>query len=723
MKLSLLPIRKLARLLWILAVTTTAGLAQGTGAIRGAVTTAAPDGVSVYLPNMQISLRCERIPANARDSVTDETGRFSLLGLAPDQCSVTASGEGFRPETMSAEIKENASLELSFQLGLMTVEEKVTVSGDAPSVETTDTSPKEEIKSSTLEQAPLATERVTDALPLLPGVVRGPDGLLNIKGARASQSGLLVNSANVTDPVTGEFGFNLPVDVVQSVQVLANPYDAGYGKFTGAVTTVQTRSGGDKLKFTFQNFLPRPRNRAGDIVGIEGFTPRLTVGGPIKKGKAYFLQSFEYRFIRTRVPGLRHLDRELRSDTNLESFDSHSQLDVDLNSSNHLSVGFSLFPQKLGFVNLNTFNPQEAVPNFRQRGFLLGINERRILANQSLLESYFSIKDFDADVLPSNPAPVMILAPEQNGGSFFNRQGRQSRRYEWQEVYRFRPVVHFGQHLVSTGLTISHSNVHGVNTSHPIEVLRSDSTLAQLIEFDGAPGFRRESTEEAFFVQDKWNPLQRITFDLGLRYDRDTLAEDSNIAPRVGVAIALTGDNRTVLRGGAGLFYDKVPLNVAAFTQFQTRRVTRFGADGTTELGPPLNFSNMLLNNNVKNPRSVAWNAELDREIARSLLIRLGYQQRQSRHDFVLDPVESPSPVLLLSSTGRSLYREFEVTTKYQVNEHSHVVASYVRSRSTGDLNDFNSFFGNFENPIIRPNERSLLAFDAPDRFLTWAEL
>ena len=55
--------------------------------------------------------------------------------------------------------------------------------------------------------------------PLLyvPGVVRGPDGLLNVKGARASQSGFLVNSASVTDPVTGESAINLPLEAVQSV--------------------------------------------------------------------------------------------------------------------------------------------------------------------------------------------------------------------------------------------------------------------------------------------------------------------------------------------------------------------------------------------------------------------------------------------------------------------------------------------------------------------------
>ncbi len=63
-------------------------------------------------------------------------------------------------------------------------------------------------------------ERFESSLPLIPGVVRGPDGHVNLKGTRNTQSGALVNSANVTDPVTGSPAINLPIDVVASVQVI-----------------------------------------------------------------------------------------------------------------------------------------------------------------------------------------------------------------------------------------------------------------------------------------------------------------------------------------------------------------------------------------------------------------------------------------------------------------------------------------------------------------------
>src|SRR5262249_4206468 len=137
--------------------------------------------------------------------------------------------------------------------------------------------------------------------------------------------------------------------------------------------------------------------RDGRFAGIEAFTPRLSFSGPLKQDKLWFMQSFEYRYVRTPVESLPPLER----DTSLESFDSVTQLDWQMNGQNHLTTTFSLFPQKLRYVNLNTFNPQPVTPDFKQRGFFWAVNERRTFSGKSLLESFFSVKQFDADVFPS----------------------------------------------------------------------------------------------------------------------------------------------------------------------------------------------------------------------------------------------------------------------------------------------------------------------------------
>lgn len=98
--------------------------ADGRSTIRGAVTTLGPDGVPVFLPGVQILLRCENAASKVETSVTDESGRFSFPGLAPDKCSVTASAQGFRSETKIVAATENSAVELSFQLKLQRVTER-----------------------------------------------------------------------------------------------------------------------------------------------------------------------------------------------------------------------------------------------------------------------------------------------------------------------------------------------------------------------------------------------------------------------------------------------------------------------------------------------------------------------------------------------------------------------------------------------------------------------
>jgi hypothetical protein len=198
-------------------------------------------------------------------------------------------------------------------------------------------------------------------LPLVPGVVRGPDGHVNLKGTRNTQSGALVNSANVTDPVTGSPAMNLPVDVVASVKVISNPFDPEYGKFTGAVSSVETKTSDyAKFHFSFQNFIPRLRDRDGTIRGIGSATPRLTFTGPLVKDKIAITQSFEYRLVQTPVNSLPALQR----DTKLESFDSYAQFDYTVSPKQTASVSLAFYPQKLDYLGLNTFTTQVSTPDF-----------------------------------------------------------------------------------------------------------------------------------------------------------------------------------------------------------------------------------------------------------------------------------------------------------------------------------------------------------------------
>jgi hypothetical protein len=172
-----------------------------------------------------------------------------------------------------------------------------------------------------------------------------------------------------------------------------------------------------------------------------------------------------------------------------------------------------------------------------------------------------------------------------------------------------------------------------------------------------------------------------------------------------------------LLKGGVGLFYDRVPLMVPVFPDLPDRTVTVLGQVDSSV------FYQNTIHGDLEDPRSTSWNLEFDRQLLAGLSLRLAYEQRNTSRDFIVSPASSGTTgVLDLSSTGSDSYREFQVAARYRVARHM-LNASYVRSRSLGDLNDFNQFFGNLAQPVIQPNARGRLSFDAPNRFLFWGTL
>jgi hypothetical protein len=216
----------------------------------------------------------------------------------------------------------------------------------------------------------------------------------------------------------------------------------------------------------------------------------------------------------------------------------------------------------------------------------------------------------------------------------------------------------------------------------------------------------------------------RLSVQFGARYDYDSFTSDVNVAPRASFTATVSEDGRTVIRGGGGVFYDPIPLNVASFTQMQERAITLFQADGVTAVGPATVMSNVVASA-IHTPRSINWNIELDREWFRNLFVRVGYQRRDQRFEPVLNPVTAVAGAseLLLATDGRSRYREGQITARYQFHGADQIVASYTRSSATGNLNDFNSYFGNIENPVIRPDAQGPLPWDAPNRYLFWSNV
>ena len=681
------------------------------GEVRGTVFVVSQGGDRSVVPGAKVSLDG---PQFSQQTVSDDSGLYIFRAVPPGTYQLDVMAPGLRGSSVVQPAGDNV-LDVPLELKAEALKESVTVTSSAGPADLTEPASQSGLDRATILYAPNKQEHIDALLPLVPGVVRGPDGLVNMKGARSSQAGYLVNSAGATDPVTGNAALNLPIDVVESVKVIANPYDAEYGRLTGAVASVETVTGNfDAFHIKVQNILPRPRKRDGDFVGIESSTPRITLTGPLVKNKVAFTQSIEYRFVRTPVESLPALQRDMK----FESVNSFSQVDVNLTPRQTMTASFDLYPQKINYLGLNTFVPQPSTPDLHQRGYMASIQHRYTLGADSILVSQFSYKRFDADVTANGNDPYQLLV-ETTAGGFFDRQHRQTYRTEWQETYQFGARGFLGSHQFKAGADFAHSDYDGQIQLLPVSIIGTSNLPLESITFGPASRFDIHQNEIAWFLVDKWTPFQRLTLDLGLRFDRDSVTDSTNVAPRAGFALALTGDGKTLLKGGMGQFYDRVPLGTASFPLLPDRTVVSLDPNG--EIAGSMAYTN-IISGRLRNPRSLGWNIELDHQVTSGLLVRAGFQERNTVRDFVINPeTDLNHGILSLSNTGHSSYREFQLTGQYKFRRNT-LNASYVRSKAFGDLNDFNQFFGNNAVAVIEPNSRGRLPFDAPNRFLFWGQ-
>src|SRR3954471_4308174 len=181
-------------------------------------------------------------------------GEYGFIAVTPGTYRLDVKAPGLVGSQRVA-VVSGKSVDVTVELKIEVVKQSATVTAKDAAL-SRESSDETVISRSTVLIAPNKYDRFDALLPLIPGVVRGPDGLISMKGARSSQGGSLVNSASVTDPATGNAAMSLPIDVVQSVRVIPNPYDPEYGRLAGAVSSVETvTSNFNAFHLSVQNLL------------------------------------------------------------------------------------------------------------------------------------------------------------------------------------------------------------------------------------------------------------------------------------------------------------------------------------------------------------------------------------------------------------------------------------------------------------------------------------
>ena len=679
--------------------------ATGSGRV---VVTISTEGLRI--PAVNVGLRNLDGNVVLAQTLSDVAGQVAFPDVPPGRYVIRAVREGFaESESAPFTVGGGGTYNVLVEMRLTFVRESVDVvaPGNSPTESLQPVAVSDVLTGAKMDIQPLSGDDFQSLLTVLPSVIRGPEGRLRVKGGAPTTGALQMSSASLNDPSTGDFDLELPSGAVESVEVLSNPFAAEYGRFSTSVTQVRTKRGTNEWVFKPGNLMP---GFGKGFAFVNKFEPRFSISGPLKKDKLLLGQYFQYRFARTPVKSLPD-----EPQLGLESFDSFTRLDAVLSSRHALTGGVIYFPRKITNATLSTFRPPETTPKFTQEGFAAGMVDRLILSEHAVLETTFAARTFEVDQNTQGDL-TMVYAPQTQSGNFFNRQERDVRSFQLVEALSISKDRWAGQHVFKFGLDLQRSSFDGDDLSHGIDVVRLDGTLAERTTYRASeinPGV--SGTEFSVFAQDRWRVNDRLNFELGLRLDRDDIVERVNYSPRVGMSVSILPEGRAILRGGFGKFAERTPLTVGAFTQYDTQTISRFGPDGSA-LGTPVTFRHVV-GGELKTPESIVQTVAWDQRFGRRFFFKAAYLHREGSSGYILEP-DRTLGLLTLMSTGASKYWEVETTGRFLASEHRDLSVSYVRAHGTGDLNDYDQFFGNFRNPIIRRNENSLSPTDVPNRLI-----
>src|SRR3984893_1109051 len=273
-----------------------------TGTIQGTVLDA--NGAAVSGANVEV----KNIDTNfARTTTSDDEGRFVTLQLPPGRYTVTVSKSGFATLVVEkADLTVGQAMNLPLSMKVSSVQETVTITA-TPTVDTLKTESSTTLNELSVSNLPILGRKFEDLLTLTPGVSisQGPDGdEINFAGQRGVFNNVSFDGGDYNNGFFGEqlggqrAAIDVPLDAVKEFQVVATGASAEFGRTAGGIINVIPKSGTNEVHgsvFHFQRLAALTANTS-DGKPLKDFRREQfggTIGGPIRKDKAFFFLSFE----------------------------------------------------------------------------------------------------------------------------------------------------------------------------------------------------------------------------------------------------------------------------------------------------------------------------------------------------------------------------------------------------------------------------------------------
>ena len=689
-------------LLWSLLILTP--LVASAQTLRGLVV----DQTGLPLPGASVQLRGADSTTILGSITTTADGTFEIDTARPEDSGrvLVVSLDGFETTTVSLANAARIVLPIA----------RTNVTTDVVGTTFTPSAPTSALLGTTLTatniaRLPSAKLKAKESLPLLPSVVRGPDGLLQLGGARPHESPVFLDGFNITDPATGTSSINLPFEAVRGIEAMRDPMAVTFGGLLGGLVQLDSKPGGDRFATGVQGFIPRPRFTSPGFGRLEGIFPRIYANGPAMAGRAHYFFAAEYDYERIPVPGV---TQRGGPDVVERSATLFGRVDLQASRRDQVIVEGLVFPSASDSLGLSPLREDAAAPNLSSNDVFGGVTVRHVFDQPSVLTVRLSAFDRETDLSPSGQGPATLTPAGWQGNSFstVNRRAlRQTVSAMWEQTL---PTAR-GSHDLTFSGTMSLRRMTGQVSESPLFIQNGEGQLVRTVEFGPRAGLAVRDQLGELAVRDVWRVGDRLQFDTGGRLDQSN-KHGAVPSARLGVRYNVDPAGRTVLKGGIGHFVNTLPLAVAAFSSYPTRTDRRL--DPVT--GAVLQETTYQPTvDRLRLPRALAATIEIDRQIFEGLDLQASFTARYSSRLATL-MVPADSGPLTIRSSGTSQYRDLQLSVRRQWKDDQQLFVSYVISSAFGERNDFVTLFHDLDRAVIQPGGMSRLSSDARHRWLAW---
>jgi hypothetical protein len=308
-----------------LSISNQCAFAQETGQIAGTIT----DPTSAVLPNASITIR--NLGTNAvRTATTSSTGSYVVTGLEPATYELTVQGSGFQPFSSRVEVTVAAKVTVDARLSVTKETSSIEVTAEGGAQANTQTQELSQIVNATeVSQMPSLTRNPYDFVALAGNVSAGDStnsgdsrnasngnsqnattrGVgFNINGQRSSGTEILLDGVENISVFADDVGVYIPQDATQEFRVQTSNYEPQYGRASGGIVNVTTKSGTNAFHGVVWEFNRLSAYTSNTVLNAQQGLPKgaytrnqfgFAVGGPILKDKLFFFGSTEWIRVRS----------------------------------------------------------------------------------------------------------------------------------------------------------------------------------------------------------------------------------------------------------------------------------------------------------------------------------------------------------------------------------------------------------------------------------------